>query len=83
VAALAGVRVRSVAAGDMRTFALCWDGRVYLWGKNRYGQLGHGDTLERCAPTLLEGLEGVRGVAVGIGQNFAVTDLPLGPCSLG
>jgi hypothetical protein len=40
VTALAGVRVRSVAAGDDHSLALSWDGRVYSWGKNGYGQLG-------------------------------------------
>jgi hypothetical protein len=47
VAALAGVRVRCVAAGTLHSLTLTWDGRVYSWGKNYSGQLGHGDRRDR------------------------------------
>jgi alpha-tubulin suppressor-like RCC1 family protein len=60
---MAGVRVRSVAAGAIHSLALGWDGRVYSWGENDYGQLGHGDTLPRPSPALMESLEGVCGIA--------------------
>jgi alpha-tubulin suppressor-like RCC1 family protein len=71
VAAMAEVLVRSVAAGS-HSLALGWDGRVYSWGKNENGQLGHGDTLDRLSPVLVEGLEGVRGVAAGDEYSLAV-----------
>lgn len=45
VAAMARVRVQSVAAGDHHSLALAWDGRVYSWGFNMLGQLGHADRL--------------------------------------
>jgi alpha-tubulin suppressor-like RCC1 family protein len=73
VAAMAGVRVRSVAAGKDHSLALSWDGRVYSWGKNGSGQLGQGDRLDRPSPTLVEGLEGVRGIAANSGHSLAVT----------
>jgi hypothetical protein len=63
VAGMAGIRLRSVAAGNGNSLALGWDGRVYSWGKNDRGQLGHGDTLDRHVPALVEGLEEVRGIA--------------------
>ena len=31
--------------------ALADTGRVYTWGSNNVGQLGHGDTLDRLVPT--------------------------------
>jgi hypothetical protein len=37
VAAMAGVRVRGVAAGRDHSLALAWDGRVYSWGWNGSG----------------------------------------------
>jgi alpha-tubulin suppressor-like RCC1 family protein len=37
------------------------------------GQLGHGDRRSRPVPTLVEGLEGVRGVAAALHQSLAVT----------
>jgi alpha-tubulin suppressor-like RCC1 family protein len=63
VAPMAEVRVRSVVAARDHNLALGWDGRVYSWGSNDHGQLGHGDKLARPSPVLVEGLEGVRGIA--------------------
>jgi hypothetical protein len=53
VAAMAGVRVRSVAAGRCHSLALTWNGRVYSWGENGNGQLGQGDRLTKSAPALV------------------------------
>jgi alpha-tubulin suppressor-like RCC1 family protein len=70
---MAGVRVRSVAAGDIHSLALSWDGRVYSWGGNLSGQLGHGDTLARLVPTLLEGLENMLSISAAGAHSLAVT----------
>jgi alpha-tubulin suppressor-like RCC1 family protein len=72
-ATISGVRVRGVAAGIAHSLALSWDGRVYAWGGNNMGQLGHGDTLARPVPALVEGLESVRGIAAGWTHSLAVT----------
>jgi hypothetical protein len=74
MAAASGVRVRSVAAGDQYSLALSWDGRVYSWGNNDYGQLGSGDTLARPAPALMEELDRVCFIAAA-DCSFAVTQL--------
>jgi hypothetical protein len=60
VAAMAAVRVRSVAAGSHHGLALVWDGRVHSWGQNTIGCLGHGDKLDRPLPALVEGLQSLR-----------------------
>jgi alpha-tubulin suppressor-like RCC1 family protein len=75
VAAMAGIRVRCVVAAlkSYHSLALGLDGRVYSWGENVNGQLGHGDKLAKPSPTLVEGLECVRGVAAAIGHSHAVT----------
>jgi hypothetical protein len=73
VAAMAGVRVRRVAAGWRHSLALTWDGRVYTWGGNLHGQLGQGDRLDRPAPAPVEGLVGVCGVAAVDRHSLAVT----------
>jgi alpha-tubulin suppressor-like RCC1 family protein len=75
VAAMAGVRVRSVATGHGHALALGWDGRVYSWGDNDHGHLGQGDRLARPSPALVEGLESARAVAAALDQSFAVTQL--------
>jgi alpha-tubulin suppressor-like RCC1 family protein len=73
VAAMAGVLIRSVAARFGHSLALGWDGRVYSWGKNNFGQLGLGDLVTRRSPVRVEGLEGVRGIAAHADQSLAVT----------
>jgi alpha-tubulin suppressor-like RCC1 family protein len=73
VGVMAGVRVRSVAAGTFHSLALGWDGQVYSWGRNDYGQQGHGDKLDRPSPVLVEGLEGVRNVDADDSRSLAVT----------
>jgi alpha-tubulin suppressor-like RCC1 family protein len=73
MAAMSAVRVRSVAAGFHHSLDLGWDGRVYSWGENRLGQLGHGDRLIRPAPALVQGLDGVRGISAAASHGLAVT----------
>jgi hypothetical protein len=73
VAAMAEVQFRSVAAGSCHSLALSKDGRVFSWGWNGNGQLGQGDKLDRLSPTLVEGLEGVRGVAAASHHSLGVT----------
>jgi alpha-tubulin suppressor-like RCC1 family protein len=73
VAAMARVRVRSVAAGPRHSLALTGDGRVNSWGRNAHGQLGHGDKLARPSPVLVEGLEGVRGIAAAFDRSLSLT----------
>jgi alpha-tubulin suppressor-like RCC1 family protein len=73
LAALAGVRVRSVAAGSSHSLAIGWDGRIYSWGDNGKGQLGQGDKVTRPAPALVQGLERVCGIATLAARSLAVT----------
>jgi alpha-tubulin suppressor-like RCC1 family protein len=73
VAAMAGVRVRSVAAGGFHSLALSLDGRVYSWGRNAEGQLGHGDMHNRHSPVRVDGLEGVHSIAAATRHSHAVT----------
>jgi alpha-tubulin suppressor-like RCC1 family protein len=73
VGALAGVRVRSVAAGSEHSLALGWDGRVYSFGRSDFGKLGPGDRLARWSPVLVDGIEGVSGIAAGHRHSLAVT----------
>jgi alpha-tubulin suppressor-like RCC1 family protein len=73
VAAMAGIRMRSVAAGLGHSLALGWDGRVYSWGANSRGQLGHGNQLAKASPALVEALESVRSIAASDFFSLAVT----------
>jgi alpha-tubulin suppressor-like RCC1 family protein len=72
VAAMAGICVRSLAAGSSHSLVLCGDGRVCAMGRNNCGQLGQGDRFIKRAPVLVKGLEGVRSIAAADCYSLAV-----------
>jgi len=51
VPALAGEEVVRMCAGQFHSICCTREGRVYTFGLNREGQLGHGDTQNRTVPT--------------------------------
>jgi hypothetical protein len=73
VAALASLRVRSVASRSEHSLALGWDGLVYAWSNNTFGQLGIGGGLDEPSPVVVEQLDGVCGIAASEYTNLAVT----------
>ena len=56
VAALCGVQLRSVAAGDSHVLAVTDGGQLFSWGVGFYGCLGHGDEKSLSVPRLVEAL---------------------------
>ncbi|EEE67116.1 hypothetical protein OsJ_24138 [Oryza sativa Japonica Group] len=77
IKALKGISCKQVATGLSFTVILTTDGQVYTCGSNTHGQLGHGDTIDRATPKiveLFEGLAPVVQVAAGASYTFAVTD---------
>jgi alpha-tubulin suppressor-like RCC1 family protein len=40
---------------------------VFTWGNNTYGQLGHGDYVQRLKPTLLEKISPLKAKCVACG----------------
>jgi alpha-tubulin suppressor-like RCC1 family protein len=51
--------VVQIAGGSKHMLALKSDGTVWVWGANRYAQLGLGDTERRAVPTRVPSLAGV------------------------
>ncbi|XP_010545810.1 PREDICTED: ultraviolet-B receptor UVR8 [Tarenaya hassleriana] len=77
VEALKGIPCKQVAAGLNFTVFLTREGRVYTCGTNTHGQLGHGDTLDRLTPKVVEQLESIGSVvqiAAGPSYVLAVTE---------
>ncbi|KAM6584526.1 hypothetical protein CsatB_011528 [Cannabis sativa] len=77
VEALKGVPCKQVAAGLNFTVFLTKQGHVYSCGTNTHGQLGHGDTMDRPTPKLIELLKEVGSVvqiAAGLSYVLAVMD---------
>lgn len=69
-----GVRniVRIVAGGDS-SCALNVNGRAFCWGKNSYGQVGDGTTIDRIAPVQLSALgRELRDIAPGFYHSCAI-----------
>ena len=47
-----------IDCGEHHTVGLTKNGKVFSWGDNIYGQLGHGDKDERRVPTKVESMDG-------------------------
>ena len=50
---------KAVATGVLHSLVLLENGDLYTFGRNSYGELGHGDTENRSFPTKVEALSGV------------------------
>jgi alpha-tubulin suppressor-like RCC1 family protein len=61
---------QTIDGGYNHTIAVLPNGTVLTWGKNTYGQLGQGDTMDRLTPTLVPGLSNI--IAVGAGTYFSI-----------
>lgn len=57
---LFSVGVVQIACGEHNTMALSIDGRLFSWGRGKYGQLGLGDTNNAQTPRLVD-MNGARG----------------------
>jgi len=67
--------VVQVAAGYSSTCAIDKQGQAWCWGRNDYGQLGDGTTLDRVLPTKVVGMEGqAAAIATAGSTTCAVND---------
>lgn len=64
--------VVKLATGRTHVLALDVKGRVYSWGKNDHGQLGHADKQDKEFPTKIEGLRNIVQIYTGENMSFAV-----------
>jgi alpha-tubulin suppressor-like RCC1 family protein len=60
-----------IKSSNGHTVAIDLNNNIYVWGKNRYGELGLGDTRDRYVPTLLPGIK-ARSIACGLGTSFII-----------
>jgi len=56
VESLRGARLATVAVGEDHSAAVAEDGRLFLWGRGDWGQLGTGDARSHFAPRLVAGV---------------------------
>uniref|UniRef100_A0A8C3CMM8 Regulator of chromosome condensation 2 n=1 Tax=Cairina moschata TaxID=8855 RepID=A0A8C3CMM8_CAIMO len=75
---LSGIQVRSVVSGPCAAHSLLItaEGKLWSWGRNEKGQLGHGDTKRVEAPRLIEvlGNEAIVLAACGRNHTLALTE---------
>jgi alpha-tubulin suppressor-like RCC1 family protein len=64
--------VMQVSAGDGHTCALFKTGAVSCWGRNDFGQLGDGTTINHSAPTPVAGVTGATMLATGFADTCVV-----------
>ncbi|CAM9002313.1 unnamed protein product [Rhodiola kirilowii] len=68
---LAGESVEEIACGAYHTAVLTSRNEVYSWGKGANGRLGHGDTVDRKTPTLVEALKDRHVKYIACGSNYS------------
>lgn len=64
-----------VALGNRHTAALAWDGKLYSWGANDFGQLGSGDFVSSLRPieiTAPSEWSGRSIIGLSAGDNFTI-----------
>ena len=71
VGPLVDVNIVAVCGGSAAAhcMVIAEDGRVFTWGRNETGQLGHGDTNDRAAPTEVKTLQGIKVVGGSCGKS--------------
>ncbi|XP_041973907.1 probable E3 ubiquitin-protein ligase HERC2 [Aricia agestis] len=73
ITALSGLEVVAIACGGAHSACLTARGRIYTWGKGRYGRLGHGDSEDQLVPKMVEALASYRVIDVACGSGDAQT----------
>jgi alpha-tubulin suppressor-like RCC1 family protein len=65
-----------IECGRRYTVGITKNGKVFSWGDNSNGQLGHGDREARSVPTKVEALDGIVFIKVSCGglHTAALTD---------
>lgn len=69
-------RLLQVECGSEHCLLLTSTHKVFTFGWNDHGQLGHGDEIDRSSPTLVSALQNrsISRIAAGYGFSFALVD---------
>jgi alpha-tubulin suppressor-like RCC1 family protein len=62
----------ALAAGDSHTLGIQFDGTLWAWGENQYGQLGTEPSVLRAIPARIGSSNDWKAVAAGGGNSFAL-----------
>lgn len=67
-----GEKVKNIVVGFGHSAAITERGDLYMWGRNKDGELGIGNTKDSCVPVKV--MSNVKSVDVGEGFSAAVTE---------
>jgi len=72
--AMSGIKVARVASGCLSSHSvlITAEGKVYSWGRNEFGQLGHGDLARVDVPKPIETLQSYKVVHAATGKNHTL-----------
>ncbi|MDF2879953.1 MAG: hypothetical protein K0R54_510, partial [Clostridiaceae bacterium] len=59
-----------IVEGEYHTLALMEDGTVKAWGRNNFGEVGIGNTIQQTSPVTISGLNNVKQISAG--SNFSI-----------
>lgn len=65
-------RIVDFSSRSMHSMALTSDGAVWIWGDNRYGQIGNGSKKTVWTPQRVADLTDITAVAAGAGHSLAL-----------
>ncbi|KAF7637946.1 Protein kinase domain-containing protein [Meloidogyne graminicola] len=66
------IQIKQIAVNESHQLILTIQGQVFSWGNNSFGQLGHGDLINRQFPTLIESLENKNVYKIATGKKFSI-----------
>ena len=72
ITTLQSIFIAAVSSGASHSFALSSSGSVFAWGRNTFGQLGLGDTIDRRTPFLVESIQNKFVTSVEGGEEHTV-----------
>eukprot|EP00126_Sphaerothecum_destruens_P005051 Sdes_comp18527_c0_seq1m8586 len=64
--------IRQISCGDQHSGLIDYDGNLYMFGNNDYGQLGCGTTAKCDTPTKVVGFGSQRITSVSCGRNHTI-----------
>eukprot|EP01130_Rhizamoeba_saxonica_P017942 TRINITY_DN8847_c0_g1_i1.p1 TRINITY_DN8847_c0_g1~~TRINITY_DN8847_c0_g1_i1.p1 ORF type:complete len:758 (+),score=135.46 TRINITY_DN8847_c0_g1_i1:1-2274(+) len=68
---LVEINIVQITCGANHSLAMDEHGNIYSWGYNGYGQLGHGETLDRQKPHKIDFPFDSRVIAICCGYNYS------------
>lgn len=75
IQSLASRKVVKVACSYYHSIVATDEDELYSFGRNDYGQLGHGDTADKAKPVRIDSLRGSRVLALSCGQYHTVMSI--------